>query len=61
MKSRSGGYYGTAFQGERVLTQGDPFSPTIFNVVMDAVVQNWVTVMVEGAEDRGERGKGGKH
>ena len=34
------------------MTQGDPLSHTIFNVVMDAVAQNWVTVMVESAEER---------
>ena len=34
------------------VTEGDPLSPTIFNVVMDAVAQNWVTVMVESAEER---------
>ena len=31
--------------------------PTIFNVVVDAVVQHWVTVVVEGAEEQGERGQ----
>ena len=43
------------------MTQGDPLSPTIFNVVVDAVVRNRVTVMVEGAEERGERGQEGRH
>ena len=38
MVARAGGYYGTAFRGERVMTQGDPLSPTIFNVVVDAVI-----------------------
>ena len=46
---RAGGYYGASFKGGRVVTQGDPLSPIIFNVVVDAVVQNWVAVMVEGA------------
>ena len=31
--------------------QGDLLSPTIFSVVVDAVVRHWVSVMVEGAED----------
>ena len=52
----SGGYYGTAFQGARGVTHVDPLSPTIFNVVVDAVVRHWVTVMVEGVEERGKHG-----
>ena len=36
--------------------QGDPLSPTIFNVVVDGLFRHWVAVMVEGAEERGERG-----
>ena len=43
MVAREGGYYGTGFKGERGVTQGDPMSPTIFNVVVDAVVRHWVT------------------
>ena len=43
------------------MTQGDPLSPTIFNVVFDAMVRHWVTVMVEGAEERGECGQEGRH
>ena len=61
MVARAGGYYGTAFWGKCAVTQGDPIYPTIFNVVVDAVVQQWVTMMVEGAEERGERGHEGRH
>ena len=43
------------------MKHGDPISPTIFNVIVDAVVRHWVMVMVEGAEERGERGQEGKH
>ena len=35
---QAGGYYGTAFQGFRGGAHGDPLSPTIFNVVVDALV-----------------------
>ena len=59
MVARAGGYYGATFKGSRGVTQGDPLSPTIFNGVVDAVVRHWVMVMVmvEGAEERGERGQ----
>ena len=59
--AREGGYYGTIFKGARGVTQGDPLSPTIFNMVVDAVVKHWVTVVIAGVEERGERGKEGRH
>ena len=37
------------------MTQGDPLSPTIFNVVGDVVVRHWITIAVTEAETRGER------
>ena len=40
------GYYGSDFQSFMGVTQGDPLSPTIFNVVVDAVVQYWSELMV---------------
>ena len=60
MVARAGGYYGTAFWGEIGVTQGDPLSPTIFNVVVDAVVRHWVQGVVEESEARGELGQLGK-
>ena len=57
MLARAGGYYGTGFKGARGVTQGDPLLPTIFNVVMDAVVCHWVTLVVEEAEKRGKEGR----
>ena len=57
MVERAGGYYGTVFKGERVVTQGNPLSPTKFNVVVDAVVCHWVTGVIADAEARGELGK----
>ena len=57
MVARAGGYYRTALQGACGVTQGHLLSPTIFNVVVDAVVCNWLTIVIAGAEDQGERGK----
>ena len=49
MVARAGGYYGTSFGREGGVTQGNPLSPTIFNVVVDAVVRHWVHRVVEEA------------
>ena len=54
MVARAGGYYWTAFKGGRGVTQVDPLSPTIFNVVVDAVVRYWVTSVIVDAEERGD-------
>ena len=61
MVARAGGYFGTGFKGARGVTQGNPLSTTIFNVVVDAVVCHWVTLAVEEAETRGGRGLEGRH
>ena len=41
MVVRAGGYYSAPFRGEIGVTQGDPLSPTIFNVVVYTVVRHW--------------------
>ena len=51
MVARVGGYYGTAFKGERRVTQGYPLYPTIFNVVVDVAVHHWVARVIVDAED----------
>ena len=56
MVARTGGYYGTAIRGERGVTQSDPLSPTIFNVVVDEVIRHWVQGVVEEVESRRELG-----
>ena len=53
MVAWAGRYYGTAFQGERGVTQGDPLSPSIFNVVMDAVVRHWMMGVIAEEEAQG--------
>ena len=61
MVARTGKYYGDAFKGARGVTQGDPLSPTIFNVVVDAVVRHWVMIALDKAEKKEKRGKKGRH
>ena len=61
MVARARGYYGTAFKGERGVTQGNTLSPTIFNVVVDVVVRHWVFGLVDKAEAKGETGREGRH
>ena len=61
MVARAGGYYGTDLRGERGVTQVDPLSPTIFNVVVDAVFRHWVYGVVEEAEARGETVRESRH
>ena len=46
MVGRVGGYYGAPFCGDRGVTQGDPLLLTIFNVVVDAVVHHWESLLV---------------
>ena len=61
MMARAGGYYGDALKGNQGVTQGNLLSPKIVNVVVDAVVRHWVTMALEEAKKRGEKGKGGRH
>ena len=60
-EGRRASLYREAFKGDRGVTQGDPLSPTIFNVVVDAVVRHWVTMVLAEAEKRGERGNKDRH
>ena len=47
METRAVGYYRETFRGERGITQGDPLSPTIFNVVVDSVIRHWESLVTE--------------
>ena len=61
MVARAGRYYGKGFKGEQGVTQGDPLSPTTFNVVVDVVVRHWLHLATQEAERRGDRGREGRH
>ena len=58
MVARAGGYYGAPLCGERGVTQGNPLSPTIFNVVVDAVVFHWESLVAQkqGEDSSGDKG-----
>ena len=43
--ARSGRYYGTLLKIHEGVTYGDTLSPTIFNMVEDAVIWHWVTLL----------------
>ena len=45
MVARVGGHYGETFCRERGITQGDPLSPTIFNLVVDVIVRHWESLV----------------
>ena len=47
MVAWAGGYYGASFRGGIGVTQGDPLSPRIFNVVVDAVDCDWESLVEE--------------
>ena len=50
MAAKAGGHYGTVLQSHRRVTQGNPLSSTIFDVVVDDVIRHWVTVVVPSQE-----------
>ena len=61
MIARAGGYYGNSFKIFRGVTQGDPLSPTIFNMVVDSVVWLWLYYMVDRSGWKGGHGREGRH
>ena len=61
MVARAGGYYRGGFKGYWGVTQGDPLSPTIFNVMVYVVVRHCLKMALYEAEKRGERGEEGRH
>jgi len=48
--ARQAGYYGRRFKPTRGCTQGDVLSPTIFNIVCDAIIRYWLTVVGPGTD-----------
>ena len=54
MVARAGRYYSALSKGCRGVTQGDPMSPTILNMVVDTVIYHWAKVVTreEGGPER---------
>ena len=46
MVAKAGGYFRRMFKGYQSVIQGNPLSPTIFNVVVDSIIRHWVTVVI---------------
>ena len=58
MAAKAGDHYGPAFQRHHGVTQGDPLASTIFKLVVDAVIQHWVTVVGGPQEVNKQEGLG---
>ena len=44
---RAAGHYGRPVRARRGVTQGGALSPTIFNLMVDAIVREWVRILWE--------------
>lgn len=45
--ARQGGYYGPPFKASRGQIQGCILSPTGFNIILDAIIRNWLATIIE--------------
>jgi hypothetical protein len=44
---RASGNYGTPFKADCGVTQGGPLSAKLFNIMVDAVVREWMQLLQE--------------
>ena len=61
MVAEAGGLLRDIVPGITGVVEEDPLSPTIFNVVVDAMVRHWVEVMAETAGRQDRRGREGRY
>ena len=52
---RAAGYYGQAFKAGRGVTQGGPLSAKLFNIVVDAVIWEWMRQLQQEGDNNGEQ------
>ncbi len=50
MVCRASAYYSTAFKAGRGVTQGGPLSAKLFNILVDAVIREWLHQLWEDGE-----------
>ena len=55
MACRAGGHYGRRFRAYRGVTQGGPLSSRLFNLMVDAVVRQWLKQMIGEEAARGKK------
>ena len=58
MVERASSYSGTPFKGHHGMTQGEPLPPKIFNVLTDAVLWHWVTIVAVTEKTENPRTEG---
>ena len=56
MVAKAGGYFGHLFKEYQGVTQVNPLPPTIFNMVVVAVIRHWVVVVTPSKEGTGGLG-----
>jgi hypothetical protein len=49
------GNYGTAFKASRGVTQGGPLSAKLFNILVDAVVREWIRQLWQSGKYKEEK------
>ncbi len=54
MVCRAAGNYGTAFKAGRGVTQGGPLSAKLFNILVDAIVWEWIWQLREDGDHEEE-------
>ena len=50
MVCQAAGYYGAPFKASRGITQGSPLSAKLFNILVDAIVWEWMRQLEQDGE-----------